>query len=147
MSKRTQTCIPWTKEYRKMKGNSKGKFEVFVETTISKFWSFDSSWWRHQPKNGWKKFRLVYHVPMLMERWKSKVKDILRLIIHLWNHPLKILKFWLKIMTSSTQNCLGKRSKLVSHVLLFMERWKPKVKRALRRDICLWKYFLKILKF
>ena len=52
----------------------KGKSgELFAfETTISKFWSFDSPEDCHQPKNGSKSSRLVFHVSVLIERWKSK---------------------------------------------------------------------------
>ena len=66
--------------------------EVFYfETTISKFWSFDSIQWHHQPKNGSKRSKLVFHVPMLIERWKSKLRVTLRWSIHLWNCSLKKL--------------------------------------------------------
>ena len=43
-------------------------------------------WWCHQLKNGSKRSKLIFHVPMLIERWKSKVKVTLGWIIHLWNH-------------------------------------------------------------
>ena len=89
---------------RKMRVNSKGKFEVnysFFEDALSKFWSFESPWWRANPNMGQKApnwyfiyqkliERLVFYVPMLIERWKSKVKITFRWIIRLWNHSLKI---------------------------------------------------------
>ena len=52
-SKRTQTCISSTDGDKKVKVDRKWKFEVkysFLKTAISKFWSFDIPWWRHQPK-------------------------------------------------------------------------------------------------
>ena len=46
-----------------------------------KIWSFDFSWWRHQSKNESKKSKLVFHVPMMIERWKSRVKGALRQLL------------------------------------------------------------------
>ena len=112
-----------------------------------KILKFDSPWWRHQPRNGLERSKLVFHVPMLIETGKSKVNDTLRWIIPLWNCSLKILKFWLKLVTSSTQNWLEKGPKLASHVLMVIERWKSKVKETLKWGIRLWNYLLKILKF
>ena len=68
---------------------------------------FDFPWWRHQPKNGWKRSKLVFYVPMLIERWKSKVKGTFRW--NIWNHSLQNLKFWLNVLTSSAQNWLEKK--------------------------------------
>ena len=85
----------------------KKKFEVkysFLKTTISNFWRFDSPWWHHQSKNSSKRSRLVFHVPKLLERWNTKVKGTLRWIIRLWKRSLKMLKFWLNVVTLSTQN-------------------------------------------
>ena len=40
-----------------------------------------------------------------------------------------------------------KVSRIIRDVLMLTERGKSKGKRTLRWDICLWNYFLKILKF
>ena len=40
-----------------------------------------------------KSSKLVFHVPIMIETWKSIVKCTLRWIIRLWNYFLKILKF------------------------------------------------------
>ena len=44
-------------------------------------------------------------------------------------------------MTSSTQNWLEKGPRLVSHVLMVIERWKSEVKGTLEWCIRLWNYF------
>ena len=53
------------------------------------------------PKNGWKRSSLVFHVPRLVRRWESKVKGTFRWIFPLWKRSLKIMKFWLNVVTSS----------------------------------------------
>ena len=97
----------------------------------------------HQPKNGSKRFKLVFHVPILIERWKSKGKGTFRWTIPLWKCSLKNLKFWLNVVTSTTQYWLEKGPKLVFHVLKVLERWKSKVKETLSWSIHLWNCFSK----
>ena len=130
-SKRVRTCISYTNGDRKMKVNSKGKFEVnhYFLNSLSQnfdffdfFESFDFPRWRHQPKNSWKRSKLVFHVPTLIGRWESKVKGTFRWIIPLWNRSIKILKFWLSVVMWSTQNWLEKGSKLVSLVRMVIEK-------------------------
>ena len=62
-----------------MKGNTKGKFEAtrYFLNSLSQnfdffnfFESFEFPRWRHQPKNGWKRFKLVFYVPMLIGKNK-----------------------------------------------------------------------------
>ena len=49
---------------------------------ISQFWL---SWWRYWLKNRSKRFKLVLHVSMVMERWKSKVKVALTwILLKIW---------------------------------------------------------------
>ena len=55
------------------------------ETTISKIFKF----WL--PVVTSKRSKLVFCTPILLEKWKSKVKGTLRWIIHLWNCSLKVL--------------------------------------------------------
>ena len=74
--------------------------EFVCEITFSKYCKFWRHWWRHQFKIGSKEPKLVSHAPMVIERWKSKVKGAFRWGIRLWNYFPKILKFkpqnWLK---------------------------------------------------
>ena len=57
----------------------------------------------------WKKrSKLVFHVSMVIERSKSIVKGNLRWSIHFWNHYLKILKFWVLLVTSPVQKWVKK---------------------------------------
>ena len=51
---------------------------------------------------------------MLIEIWQGKEKDSLRFITLFWNHFVKILKFWHKLVTSSIQNWLEKCPKLAT---------------------------------
>ena len=51
---------------------------------------------------------------MLIEIWQGKEKDTLRFITLFWNHFVKILKFWHKLVTSSIQNWLEKCPKLAT---------------------------------
>ena len=67
--------------------------------------------WCHQPKNGSKRSKLVFHVPMLIERWKSKAKWTLRWRIHSWHYfskswnssPMLWHHHWVKM----TQICIS----------------------------------------
>ena len=92
-------------------------------------------------KVGWKRAQLVFHVPMVIERWNSIVKGDLRWIITFWNYC-----YYSPWWCHQPKN-VSKRSKLVFHVPMLTERWKSKVEGALRCIIPLWKCFLKILKF
>ena len=174
--------------------------EFLCEITFSKYYSFNSCGDVIHAKLGQKVPELVFYAPMGIEIWKPIAKGKLRWSIRFWNHSLKILKFWLSVLTSLTQKCIKKAQgcisftnddtkmgikrkryfeknhsfmrpssqnfevliqrgdvvklhslvkgpKLVSHVLIVIQRWKSKVKGTLRWGICLWNYFLKILKF
>ena len=78
--------------------------EEFVsEIIFSKYCSFDSCGDAINPKLGQKGPKLVFHAPMLIERWKSIVKGNLRWSIRFWKHYHKIFKFWLPMVTSSTE--------------------------------------------
>ena len=171
------------------------------EISFSENCRFDSCSDLINPKLGQNGSKLVIHVPIVTERWKSMVKInwskvfllkplsqnlevltlcceiinlkisqkgpnwyfmyqcwlidqnqkrkvLLRWVIPLWNSALKILKFWPNLVTSSTENWLEKRPKLVSHVLMVIERWESEVKGTLEWCIRLWNYlFFEILKF
>ena len=55
-------------------------------------------------------------------------------------------KFWLQLWRHYFK--IGsKETKLVSHALMVIEKWKSKVKGAFRWSIRLWNYFPEILKF
>ena len=133
----TQTCISCIDSDRKMKNNSKWKFEL--KCLFLKPLSQNHPWWRHRPENASKTFKS-----------KEKLKGTLRWIIHLWNYSLKILTFWLNVVrSSSTQNWLERvwTNYLVSNVLMVIERLKSKVKKTLRWGIRFWISFLKIFRF
>ena len=83
-----------------------------------------------------KRSKLIFRVIMVIERWKSIVKEYLSWSISFWNHYLKILKFWLNMVMSSTQNWFKKGPKLISLVLMVIERW-----GTLRWSILLWHFF------
>ena len=55
------------------------------------------------PKLGQKGSKIAFPVPMVVERWKSVLNGNSRWSIRFWNHYLRILKFWLRVVTSSTQ--------------------------------------------
>ena len=84
---------------KKMKVNSKGKFEAKyslpVVTSSTQKWV--------------KKVQIDISCTNFTERGKSKVKGTSRWIIPLWNRSHKMLQFWLNLVTSSTQNLLTKR--------------------------------------
>ena len=119
--------------------------EFVSEMTFLKYCSFDSHGDVINPKLGQKGSKLVFHVQMIIERWKSKVKGNFRWSIHFWNHYLKILKFWLPAVPSSTQKWV-KKSKLIFHVPILIEWWKSKAKGTLRWIFCLWNRSLEIFK-
>ena len=122
-SKRAQTWISCTNGDKKIKINNREKFEVkylFMKPLSKNFWSFDSHWWRHRLENGSERFKFIFNVPVLIKRWKSKVKGTLRWIIPLWNRSLKTQKFW-PPWWLHPQNWLKKGTKLVSHVLMVIE--------------------------
>ena len=112
--------------------------EFVFEITFSKYCSFDSHGDVINQKWCQKRSKLIFHVTMVIERWKSIVKGYSRWSISFWNHYLKILKFWLNMVMSSTQNWFGKGPKLVSLVLMVVERW-----GTLRWRILLWNVFSK----
>ena len=80
--------------------------EEFVsEINFSKHCSFDFHGDVINPKLGQKGPKLVFHVPVVIERWKSIVKGNLRWSICFWNHSLIILKFWSPVVMPSVQKC------------------------------------------
>ena len=112
-----------------------------------KILQFRLRWWCHWLKIGLKGAQTCISCTKVDRKMKIKSKRYFRWIICLWNRFLKIVKFWHNVVTSSTRNWLEKRPKLISHVLIVIERWKSKVKGTLRWVICLWNYSLEILKF
>ena len=82
--------------------------EFVSENIFSKYCSFDSLGDVKIPKLGQKGPKLVFHVPTVVEKWKSIIKENLRQSIRLWYHYLKSLKFWLPQVTSSTQKWVNK---------------------------------------
>ena len=98
--------------------------EEFVCEII--FWRhccFDSSGDVINSKLGLKGPKLVSHVPMVMERWKSKVKGTFRAGVCLLNFFLEIFKSKPHVVTSSSQNWV-KDTQFVYHVQLAVKRWK-----------------------
>ena len=139
--KRTQSCISSMEREERSKSIFDGtlKWEAYFWDHFLKCCRFNSrgdvinlKFGQRGPKR--------FHIPMTIERLKSIVKGSLRQSISFWNHYLKILKFWLPEVTSSTQKG-SKRSKLVFHVLILIKRWKLKVKATLRWIIILWNHF------
>ena len=91
--------------------------EEFVsEKAFSKYCSFDSRNGLINPKLGKKRPKLVFHVPMLIKRWKSIVKGNLTWSICFWNHYLKILKFWLLVTQLKNVSKLKFKSKSKSKI-------------------------------
>ena len=83
--------------------------EEFVsKITFSKNCSFDFHAEVINPKLRQKGLKLLFHVPMVIKRWRSIVKGNLSWNIPFWNHSLKIFKFWLPVVTSSTQKWVRK---------------------------------------
>ena len=66
------------------------------------------------------------HISRVIEKSKSILDGTLKWRVCFWDYFLKILQFWLPLVTSLTQNWLKKGSKLVSHVLMVIKRWKSK---------------------
>ena len=58
-----------------------------------KYWKFDCRCDVIYPKTYQKCLSWLFQVPMLTERWKSKVKWNLRWSIYLWNYFFEIAKF------------------------------------------------------
>ena len=110
--KRFQSCISCIKGKRKIKINIWLNFEVRSDVSNSK--------WVKKVQIG-----ISYKI-------NFKVNYCL------WNCSFIILKFLLNLVTASIQNWLGKRFKLVSHVLMVIERWKSNVKGTLKWGIHLW---------
>ena len=65
------------------------KFKFLVN--FSKFWNIYLFLWRHYLQIGWKEPRYVFHVPMLIERWKSTIKKI---YAEVFLFETTISKFW-----------------------------------------------------
>ena len=97
--------------------------KLLSENTFSKYCSFDSHSDAINPKLGQKGPTLVFHVPTVIERWKSIIKGGLRGSISFWNYYLEIWKFWLPMVTSSTQNKVKKMQIDISCTML-LENWK-----------------------
>ena len=93
------------------------KFVSYV--TFSKYFSFDSCGDVINPKLCQKGAKLVFHVPMVMEKWKSIVKRDFRWGIRFWNHYFKILKFFLRWCHQPKNG--SKRSNLAFHVPMMTE--------------------------
>ena len=73
------------------------------ETTFSKYYSFGAGGDFINPKVCQKRSKLLFHLPTLIERWKSIVKENLSLSTRFWDHYLKIVNFRLTMVTSFTQ--------------------------------------------
>ena len=129
-------CRDWWKDRNKylMKHWS----EDFVsDITFSKSYSFNSRGDVINPKLGQKWPWLLFHVQIVIERWKSTVKENLRWGFHFWNQSLRILKFWLPLPPwwGHQPKNGSKKSKLVFHVPILIERWKSKLKGTLSWNI------------
>ena len=97
-------------------------YQLF-ELTISKFWLFWKFWVpavTSSTQKWLKKLRIG--ISCINVDRKIRGKGTFKLIIPLWNRSLKILKFWLNVLTSSTQNWLEKGSKLISLVRMVTEK-------------------------
>ena len=95
-------CRRWLKDQNQLLMELLSE-EFVSEITFSKYCSFDSGGDIINPKLGQKRPKLVFHVPMVIERWKSIVKENLKWSIHFWNNYLKVFKFWLHMVMSPTQ--------------------------------------------
>ena len=131
----TQTCISCIDSDRKMKDNSKWKFEV--KCLFLKPLSQNHPWWRHRPENASKTF-------------KSKIKRYFEV-----NYSfMKLFPQNFDVLTQCGEVINPKLAwkgvgliYLVSNVLMVIERLKSKVKKTLRWGIRFWISFLKIFKF
>ena len=117
--------------------------EFVSDTNFSKYCGFDYRGDVINPKLGQKGPKLVLHVPMMIERWKSIVKRNLKWSIRFWNHYFKILKFRLPVVMSSTQKWVKNVQIGISYTPMLIERWKLKVKGTLSWIIRSWNRSLK----
>ena len=112
---------------------------IVFESTISKFKVLTPCGKVTKSQKWVKLSKLVFHLPMLVERQKSKVKENWYFEVkYSFMKPLsqnfEVLtnSTW---VTSSTQNWLQKGPKLVSHVLMLIERSKSKIKGTPKYNI------------
>ena len=82
--------------------------EFVSEIIFSKYYNFNARGDVINPKLGRKGPKLVFHVSMVIERWKSIVKEKLRWGFRFWKHCVRILKFWPFMVTSSSQKWIKK---------------------------------------
>ena len=118
--------------------------EFASEIAFTKYCSSASRGGVINPKLGQKGPKLVLHVPMVTERWSS-VKGNLTWNIRFWNHDLKILKFWLNVVTLSTQNWLKNCTKDDKKIKIL---WRHNLKIGLKwlKFVCHVQLVVKILK-
>ena len=119
---------------------SDGKIEISILWNISLSQEFLLTPVLTSLTQNWvkKKSGLVFHVQIVIERWKSTAKENLRRGFHFWKHSLRILKFWLPPLLPPAPPWLGhqpknvsKKYKLVFHIPILTERWKSKPKDTL----------------
>ena len=120
--------------------------EFVSEVTFSKYCSFDSLGDVINPKLDQKVPKLVFHAPMVTEKWNSLIKVKWRWSIRFWNCSQN---FEVSTPRGDIINPkVGQKAQtLVFQVSMLIERRKSKVKETLRWIICLWNRSLKILKF
>ena len=109
--KRSQSCISCTAGDREIEINISWNFEarsMFLKSLFQNIAVLTSMVTSLIQKLNQKGPRLVFRVPVVIIRWKSIVKENLRLSIRFWNHYLKILKFWLPLVTSPTRKWVKK---------------------------------------
>ena len=115
MIKKIEISIWWNCEVR----------SLFLRS-LSKHCSFDSCGDIINPKLDPNGPKLVFHVPMVIEKVFEVKHSFFR------NHCLKIVKFWLPVVTSSTQRWVKKGSRLVFHMPMLIDWWKSRVKGTVR---------------
>ena len=144
-AKRAESCIFCIEGDRKIEKvfNRTLKWQVCFWYQFLKILRFWLPWCVINPKVGQKGPKLVLHVPMVIERWKSIVKWNLKWSIRFWNHYFKILKFRFPLVMSSTQKWVRNVQIGISYTPMLIERWKSKVKGTLRWIIRLWNRSLK----
>ena len=133
-----------------IKEDKKNRNQYLMELWSEKFvsevsCSFDSCGNIVNPKLGPKGSKLVFHVPMVIEKWKSILEGNLKWIIRFRNHYLKIVKFWLLVAMSSTQRWVKKVQICISYVTLDKLMKSKRYCETVRRIIHLWTLSLKIL--
>ena len=128
-----------------MKGNTKGKFEAtrYFLNSLSQnfdffyfFESFEFPRWRHQPNNGWKRFKLVFYVPMLIGKTK-RYFQVNYSFMKPFSQKTEVLTQCFDVINTKLA---PKRIQTVSLVRMLIEKQKWKVKRALWAGIRLWNY-------